>query len=107
MLFKKPQATPMPYPNELANILNKQAALDAKQRLANWSLLNPEKISLGKYREQLKDFAVISATDGNHGRALAAAAQSSGFPCTIVIHAHVSEEREQAIAKEDANKSPM
>lgn len=70
MLFKKTQATPMPYPNELANILNKQAALDAKQRLANWSLLNPEKILLGKYREQLKDFAVIGATDGNHGRAL-------------------------------------
>lgn len=159
MLFKNPQATPIPYPNELANILNKQAALNAKQKLANWPLLNPEptplrdmqgtaaalgiktlwikdesqrselasfkvlgapnalinlivkhfpafnaeKILLGDYREQLKDFTVITATDGNHGRALAAAAQSSGCPCTIVIHAHVSEEREKAIAKYGAS----
>ena len=53
---------------------------------------------LGNYREQLADFAVVSATDGNHGRALAAAAQSSGCPCTIVIHAQVSQERERSIA---------
>ncbi|HSG61671.1 MAG TPA: diaminopropionate ammonia-lyase, partial [Pseudomonadales bacterium] len=53
----------------------------------------------GAYRQQLKDFGVITATDGNHGRALAAAAQSAGCPCTIVLHAHVSQEREDAIAK--------
>lgn len=46
----------------------------------------------------LKDFVVVSATDGNHGRALAAAAQSLGCRCVIVLHAHVSVEREQAIA---------
>jgi diaminopropionate ammonia-lyase len=52
----------------------------------------------GKYSSALEDFTVISATDGNHGRALAAAAQSVGCRCVIVLHAHVSIEREQAIA---------
>ncbi len=52
----------------------------------------------GGYAALLADFTVISATDGNHGRALAAAAQSLGCGCVIVIHANVSTEREQAIA---------
>ncbi len=52
----------------------------------------------GGYAPLLTDFTVISATDGNHGRALAAAAQSLGCRCVIVIHANVSVEREQAIA---------
>lgn len=45
----------------------------------------------------LKDFVVISATDGNHGRALAAAAKSIGCRCVIVLHAKVIAEREQPI----------
>lgn len=52
----------------------------------------------GRHADALKDFTVISATDGNHGRALAAAAQSLGCRCAIVLHAKVSAEREQAIA---------
>ena len=52
----------------------------------------------GGYAALLADFTVISATDGNHGRALAAAAQSLGCRCVIVIHANVSVEREAAIA---------
>ena len=56
----------------------------------------------GRHAEVLKDFVAISATDGNHGRALAAAAQSLGCRCVIVLHAHVSVEREQAIAAFDA-----
>jgi N-carbamoyl-L-amino-acid hydrolase len=52
----------------------------------------------GRHADVLKDFVVISATDGNHGRALAAAAQSLGCGCVIVLHAQVSAEREQAIA---------
>ena len=52
----------------------------------------------GRHRAELQDFVVISATDGNHGRALAAAAQSLGCRCVIVLHAQVSAEREQAIA---------
>ncbi|MCL9780638.1 diaminopropionate ammonia-lyase [Vibrio sp. S4M6] len=75
-------------PNALINLV-----------LKHFPTLEAEKILLGEYRELLADFAVVSATDGNHGRALAAAAQSSGCPCTIVIHAQVSQEREEAIAE--------
>ncbi|MFZ4286653.1 diaminopropionate ammonia-lyase [Variovorax sp. HJSM1_2] len=52
----------------------------------------------GDYRAKLNGLVVISATDGNHGRALAAAAQSAGVRCVIVLHQHVSAEREHAIA---------
>ena len=52
----------------------------------------------GGYRDQLAKVTVISATDGNHGRALAAAARSVGCRCVIVLHGMVSQEREQAIA---------
>jgi diaminopropionate ammonia-lyase family len=52
----------------------------------------------GRHAQALKGFTVISATDGNHGRALAAAAQSLGCRCVIVLHAQVSAEREAAIA---------
>lgn len=52
----------------------------------------------GRYRKALEDFTVISATDGNHGRGLAAAAKSIGCHCVIVLHANVSVEREEAIA---------
>lgn len=52
----------------------------------------------GKHAAALANFTVISATDGNHGRALAAAAQSIGCRCVIVLHANVSVERETAIA---------
>ena len=36
----------------------------------------PTDLLAGRHAAQLKDWVVISATDGNHGRALAAAAQS-------------------------------
>ncbi len=57
----------------------------------------PADLLAGKHAAALADFTVISATDGNHGRALAAAAQSIGCRCAIVLHAHVSAEREQPI----------
>jgi N-carbamoyl-L-amino-acid hydrolase len=56
-----------------------------------------EDLLAGRHSEALKSFVVISATDGNHGRALAAAARSLGCRCVIVLHANVSLEREQAI----------
>lgn len=59
---------------------------------------SPRDLLEGKHADALADFTVISATDGNHGRALAAAAQSMGCQCHIVLHAHVSIEREEAIA---------
>lgn len=52
----------------------------------------------GRHAAALQGLVVISATDGNHGRALAAAAQSLGCRCVIVLHAQVSTEREAAIA---------
>ncbi|WP_069086507.1 diaminopropionate ammonia-lyase [Pseudomonas sp. TCU-HL1] len=58
----------------------------------------PRSLLAGEHAQALADFTVISATDGNHGRALAAAAQSVGCGCVIVLHANVSAEREQAIA---------
>ncbi len=60
--------------------------------------LEPDAVLTGRYAGMLKNYTVISATDGNHGRGLAAAAQSAGCRCVIVLHAHVSMEREQAIA---------
>ena len=58
----------------------------------------PEEVLRGSYAALLKDYVVISATDGNHGRALAAAARSAGIRCVIVLHGQVSKERETAIA---------
>jgi len=66
-------------------------------RLRPEKQLNIDALFMGSYRELLQDITVISATDGNHGRALAAAAQSVGCPCVIVLHAGVSSERERAI----------
>jgi diaminopropionate ammonia-lyase len=60
--------------------------------------LEPEAVLTGRYAGQLKDYTVISATDGNHGRGLAAAARGAGCRCVIVLHANVSPEREEAIA---------
>lgn len=59
---------------------------------------DPVAILTGRYAQQLKDYTVISATDGNHGRSLAAAARDAGCRCVIVLHANVSVEREEAIA---------
>lgn len=60
--------------------------------------LAPSAVLAGAHAGQLRGDTVISATDGNHGRALAAAARDVGCPCVIVLHAQVSAEREQAIA---------
>lgn len=62
----------------------------------------PSAILSGRYAPQLRPYTVISATDGNHGRGLAAAARDAGCRCVIVLHAQVSQEREQAIAAQGA-----
>lgn len=61
---------------------------------AGWA---PADLLAGRHADALAGFTAISATDGNHGRALAAAAHSMGCRCVIVLHAHVSAEREQPI----------
>lgn len=60
--------------------------------------IEPGAVLDGRCAGRLAGFTVVSATDGNHGRGLAAAARSAGCRCVIVLHAHVSAEREQAIA---------
>lgn len=69
-----------------------------RQVLRLYPGLDPAQILSGHYADQLKDYTVISATDGNHGRGLAAAARDAGCRCVIVLHANVSKEREDAIA---------
>lgn len=64
--------------------------------------LVPSAVLAGAHADALQGDTVISATDGNHGRALAAAARDVGCPCVIVLHGQVSPEREQAIAAQGA-----
>ncbi|SFP95051.1 diaminopropionate ammonia-lyase [Variovorax sp. 770b2] len=59
---------------------------------------DPVAVLRGAHAAGLRSLVVVSATDGNHGRALAVAAQSIGVRCVIVLHRHVSVERETAIA---------
>lgn len=63
-----------------------------------WPQWDEDDLLAGRHAGALRELVVISATDGNHGRALAAAARGIGCRCVIVLHAHVSAEREQAIA---------
>lgn len=63
-----------------------------------WPQWSDADLLAGRRAAALGSLVVISATDGNHGRALAAAARSVGCRCVIVLHAQVSAEREQAIA---------
>ncbi|MGM9513493.1 diaminopropionate ammonia-lyase [Roseateles sp. DB2] len=76
-------------PNALIKLVQRRFAQ------AGWSAVE---LLAGRCAQDLAQLVVISATDGNHGRALAAAAQSLGCRCVIVLHAQVSDEREQAIA---------
>lgn len=54
-------------------------------------------IRTAKYAAECGDITLISATDGNHGRALAWGCKRFGTPCRIYIHAEVSEGRAQAM----------
>jgi diaminopropionate ammonia-lyase len=60
--------------------------------------LDPQRLVEGRYADLLTGLTVVSATDGNHGKSLAAAAQALGCRCVIVLHANVSVERERSIA---------
>lgn len=72
----------------------------ALTRLINWLMpaLSPQGILQGHYRTEVSKLTVISASAGNHGRALAAAAESIGCTCVIVLHAQVNAERAAAIS---------
>ena len=51
----------------------------------------------GRFREQLRDVTVAAASSGNHGRALAWAAQRIGCNCVILMPAHTGKDREANI----------
>ncbi len=51
----------------------------------------------GTLRERAQRITVTCATDGNHGRSVAAAAEVFGCRCTIFLHRDVSDGREAAI----------
>ena len=74
----------------------------AREVLRRHPDFEPTGVLAGRYAAPLQGDTVISATDGNHGRALAAAARAAGCRCVIVLHAHVSAEREDAIAAQGA-----
>ncbi|TFL08820.1 diaminopropionate ammonia-lyase [Pusillimonas caeni] len=56
----------------------------------------------GEHAQALKDFTVVSATAGNHGCSLAAAARDIGCRCVIVLSEQVNPDREKAIASHGA-----
>lgn len=51
----------------------------------------------GGLREHTQQMTVTCATDGNHGRSVAAGARTFGCRCVIFLHAEVSRGREDAI----------
>jgi diaminopropionate ammonia-lyase len=71
-------------------------------RLWRTHAIDPAALIEGRYAPMLANLTVISATDGNHGNALAAAARSMGCNCVIVLHANVSLERQWAIENRGA-----
>jgi diaminopropionate ammonia-lyase len=67
------------------------------QRLRHEQGWSFESLIRGRHAAELRDFTVITASDGNHGRSLAGVAKSLGCRCVIVLHAGVNAERDQAI----------
>ena len=57
----------------------------------------------GKYKELTKSYVVATATDGNHGRAVAYGAKIFGCKCNIYIHSEVSLGRKEAMEDLGAN----
>ncbi len=59
--------------------------------------MNYEYLTSVEVKQQLGDITFASATDGNHGRGIAWAAQKLGFKCVIYVHAETSQRRIDAI----------
>ena len=56
-----------------------------------------EDVRSGKYKNEVANIHIVTATDGNHGRSVSWGCQSFGAPCHIYIHAEVSEGRAEAM----------
>lgn len=59
----------------------------------------PADLQSQEVKSAVSDLTVCCATDGNHGRSVAAGAELFGCRCVIFLHAGVSKGREQEIAK--------
>ena len=76
------------------------AALRVLQREVSRALgrpVAPADIRKGRHTELVSRIMLVTATDGNHGRALAWGCRRFGAPCRIYIHAEVSEARAAAM----------
>jgi len=62
-----------------------------------------ERIRKGDYASIISKYTVTTATDGNHGRAVAFGAKLFGCKCQIYIHSKVSLGREKVIQSLNAN----
>jgi len=60
-------------------------------------LMNYEYLASREVKEKLGEITFASATDGNHGRGIAWAAQKLGFECVIYVHSEKSSRRIDAI----------
>ncbi len=69
---------------------------EAERRLGR--ALAPADLATPEVRAVASAMTVTSATDGNHGRSVAAGARIAGCACVIFIHAGVSQGRADAIA---------
>ncbi len=67
-----------------------------KQLLSDTTITD-EDIKSGKFRQHLKNFTVVTATDGNHGRSVAWGAHQCGTNCIIYMHKAVSQSRAIAV----------
>jgi len=61
--------------------------------------IEPEELQSDEVRKVASALTVACATDGNHGRSVAAGAQLFGCRCVIFLHPGVSQLREDAIAR--------
>ena len=77
-------------------VLNLLAAELSRQSIAPYA--SSADLSAGRYTEATNRITITSATDGNHGRAVAWAASRFHCRCVIYLHATVSAGRETAIA---------
>ena len=64
--------------------------------------IEPEQLHDAAVREVASTMTVACATDGNHGRAVAAGATLSGAQCKVFVHSGVSAARAEAIEAEGA-----
>jgi diaminopropionate ammonia-lyase len=69
----------------------------AKRGAANSA--TAKELEAGEHREATQTITVASATDGNHGRAVAWGAQRFGCRCVIFVHEGVAQGRRDAIAR--------